>query len=135
MGSIVFKRENIAIHAYVVIFYRRGFVSKPNQRWDLETKPLQFFLQIILYCQSVKLIVKQIKMKRRKFIRYLQASLLAVIGTGLTSKFHNSQAQTGESLTITWLGHTCFLFEGGDTKVLVNPFRQIGCTAGYRDPK
>ena len=74
-------------------------------------------------------------MKRRKLIRYLQASLLAVMGIGLTSKFHNSSAQTGESLTITWLGHTCFLFEGGGTKVLVNPFRQIGCTAGYRDPK
>ncbi len=74
-------------------------------------------------------------MKRRKFIRYLKTSLLALIGTGLTSKLHPSQAQTGEYLTITWLGHTCFLFEGGDTKVLVNPFRQIGCTAGYRDPK
>ena len=83
----------------------------------------------------IKLRAKQIKMKRRKFIRYLQGSLLAVMGIGLTSKFHSSQAQTGESLTITWLGHTCFLFEGEGTKVLVNPFRQIGCTTGYRDPK
>ena len=74
-------------------------------------------------------------MKRRKFIRYLQGSLLAVMGIGLTSKFQSSQAQTGESLTIKWLGHTCFLFEGEGTKVLVNPFRQIGCTTGYRDPK
>ena len=74
-------------------------------------------------------------MKRRKFIRYAQASLLAVVGTGLTSRFYHSHAQTGESLTVRWLGHTCFLFEGGGTKVLVNPFRQIGCTAGYRDPK
>lgn len=73
-------------------------------------------------------------MKRRKFIRYTQASLLAVIGTGLASKFQQSQAQTEESLTVRWLGHTCFLFEGGGSKVLVNPFRQIGCTAGYRDP-
>ncbi|NES72808.1 MAG: Zn-dependent hydrolase, partial [Okeania sp. SIO2D1] len=38
-------------------------------------------------------------MKRRKFIRYTQASLLALIGTGLASKFHHSQAQTGEYLT------------------------------------
>ncbi|NEP89048.1 MAG: MBL fold metallo-hydrolase [Okeania sp. SIO2C2] len=73
-------------------------------------------------------------MKRRKFIRYTQASLLALMGTGLTSKFHHSQAQTGESLTIKWLGHTCFLFEDTATKVLVNPFRPIGCTAGYRNP-
>ncbi|MGB3510844.1 MAG: MBL fold metallo-hydrolase [Microcoleaceae cyanobacterium] len=74
-------------------------------------------------------------MKRRKFIRYAQTSLLALMGTGLASKFHHSQAQTTESLTVRWLGHTCFLFEGGGSKVLVNPFRQIGCTAGYRDPK
>ncbi len=74
-------------------------------------------------------------MKRRNFIRYAQASFLSVIGTGIVSKFHHSQAQTVESLNVRWLGHTCFLFEGGGTKVLVNPFRQIGCTAGYRSPK
>ncbi|MEB3341015.1 MBL fold metallo-hydrolase [Okeania sp.] len=74
-------------------------------------------------------------MKRRKFIHYLQTSLLAVTGIGLISKIHPSYAQTEESLTIKWLGHTCFLFEGGGTKVLVNPFRQIGCTTGYREPK
>jgi L-ascorbate metabolism protein UlaG (beta-lactamase superfamily) len=33
------------------------------------------------------------------------------------------------------LGHTCFLFTGGGTKILVNPFRTIGCTAKYRPPK
>ncbi len=74
-------------------------------------------------------------MKRRQFIRYTQAGLLAALGTSITSKWQISNAQTNETLTIQWLGHTCFLFSGGGFKVLVNPFRQIGCTAGYRDPK
>ena len=29
----------------------------------------------------------------------------------------------------------CFLFAGGGARVLVNPFRPLGCTAGYRSPK
>lgn len=74
-------------------------------------------------------------MKRRQFIRYTQAGLLAALGTSISSKWQVSNAQTNETLTIQWLGHTCFLFSGGGFKVLVNPFRQIGCTAGYRDPK
>lgn len=74
-------------------------------------------------------------MKRRKFIRGTQTALLAALGISLTSRWQISRAQTNETLTIQWLGHTCFLFSGGGFKVLVNPFRPIGCTAGYRDPK
>ncbi len=35
---------------------------------------------------------------------------------------------------LTWLYHSCVLFESSDLSVLVNPFRPIGCTAGYPAP-
>jgi L-ascorbate metabolism protein UlaG (beta-lactamase superfamily) len=73
-------------------------------------------------------------MKRRQLIRYAGASLLAVGATSAVSGW-NAQAQSGGSLTVEYLGHTCFLFVGGGKRILVNPFRTIGCTAGYRLPK
>jgi len=56
------------------------------------------------------------------------------LGTGLISQFQSYQAQTGDSVTIQSLGHTCFLFSGGGRRILVNPFQPIGCTAGYPAP-
>jgi len=73
-------------------------------------------------------------MKRRKLIRYASAGLLAAVGTGVTARLHPSPAQSSNVLSIKWLGHTCFLFTGGGRRILVNPFRRIGCTAKYRDP-
>lgn len=71
---------------------------------------------------------------RRQFMRYAQAGLIAGLSTGLVSKWQQpSQAQSG-SLGIQWLGHTCFLFTGSGQRVLVNPFRPVGCTANYRAP-
>jgi L-ascorbate metabolism protein UlaG (beta-lactamase superfamily) len=72
-------------------------------------------------------------MKRRQLMRYAGAGLIATVGTVATSKF--VQAATADSLSVQWLGHTCFLFTGGGKRVLVNPFRALGCTAGYRLPK
>ncbi|MEO8892283.1 MAG: MBL fold metallo-hydrolase [Coleofasciculaceae cyanobacterium] len=72
-------------------------------------------------------------MKRRQLMRYAGAGLIATVGTVATSKF--VQAATADSLSVQWLGHTCFLFTGGGKRVLVNPFRSLGCTAGYRLPK
>lgn len=74
-------------------------------------------------------------MKRRKLVRYAGASFLATLGLGLVSHQQTFQAQTSGSLSLQWLGHTCFLFSGGGRRVLVNPFRPIGCTAGYRPPQ
>lgn len=37
-------------------------------------------------------------------------------------------------LGLTWLDHSCVLCQGGPLQILVNPFRPIGCTAGYRAP-
>lgn len=75
-------------------------------------------------------------MKRRQLMRYAGASLLATLGTGLSSGISSSQAQTPSgSLSVQWLGHTCFLFTGSGVRILVNPFRTLGCTAGYRPPQ
>ena len=73
-------------------------------------------------------------MKRRQFVRYAGASLLATAGTGIASSFEAYQAQTN-SLSVQYLGHTCFLLTGSGQRILVNPFRSQGCTAGYRAPK
>ena len=70
-------------------------------------------------------------MRRRKFIRYTATSAITAIGM-LAAQ--NSQAQNSNSVTIEYLGHSSFLFTGDGLKVLVNPFRPIGCTAGYDAP-
>jgi hypothetical protein len=74
-------------------------------------------------------------MKRRQLLRYAQLGLFSTITTSLVSRLEESQAQTENRLTVQSLGHTCFLFTGGGLRVLVNPFRPIGCTTGYRPPK
>ena len=73
-------------------------------------------------------------MNRRNLLKYAGAGFLSTVGLGLASKHQSYQAQTG-SLTITALGHTAFLFAGSGKRVLVNPFKSIGCTAGYAEPK
>ncbi len=75
-------------------------------------------------------------MKRRDLIRYTGASLLATLGTMGTSALRATLAQSAnQSLSVQWLGHSAFLFSGSGMKILVNPFRTLGCTAGYRLPK
>jgi len=72
-------------------------------------------------------------MKRRKFFSYAGSSLVATIGLGLMDQLQRAQAQTGQ-VTIQALGHTSFLFTGDGRRILVNPFRRIGCTLGYASP-
>lgn len=80
-------------------------------------------------------------MKRRQLMRYAGTGLLAASLTGLASGFEKYQAAQKPSppnsggLSVQWLGHTCFLFTSNGLRILVNPFRTIGCTAGYRVPK
>ncbi|MBM0742956.1 MBL fold metallo-hydrolase [Phormidium sp. CLA17] len=74
-------------------------------------------------------------MKRRKLIRYAGTSLLTACGMGLISNLEHAQAQPQSPLSIQWFGHTCFLFAGGGRRILVNPFRKLGCTNGYRLPR
>lgn len=72
-------------------------------------------------------------MNRRNLLKYAGATLASTVGLGLASRYQSYQAQ-GEPLTITALGHTAFLFTGGGQRVLVNPFKAVGCTAGYTEP-
>jgi L-ascorbate metabolism protein UlaG (beta-lactamase superfamily) len=74
-------------------------------------------------------------MKRRQLMRYAGAGLIATVGTGLAGSNNSWLAATADTLSVQWLGHTCFLFTGGGKRVLVNPFRALGCAAGYRLPK
>jgi L-ascorbate metabolism protein UlaG (beta-lactamase superfamily) len=73
-------------------------------------------------------------MRRRQLLNYASASFMGALGLGVASHWQAAQAQTGGALAIKALGHTCFLFTGGGARVLVNPFRAVGCTSGYRVP-
>ncbi|HEY9906160.1 MAG TPA: MBL fold metallo-hydrolase [Thermosynechococcaceae cyanobacterium] len=73
-------------------------------------------------------------MKRRQLVRYAGAGALTALGAGLAAGLEPLQAQTA-GVTVQWLGHMAFLFSGDNQRILVNPFRSIGCTAKYRAPK
>ena len=72
-------------------------------------------------------------MNRRNLLKYAGATFASTLGLGLASNYQSFKAQGGP-LTITALGHTALLFTGGGQRVLVNPFKAIGCTAGYAEP-
>lgn len=76
-------------------------------------------------------------MKRRELIGYTGAGLTTVILTNFTGNQPvNGQTKAQKNnVLIQWLGHTCFLLTADNTKVLINPFKTIGCTAGYRPIK
>lgn len=68
-------------------------------------------------------------MKRRRLIRYAAAGTITSLGLDFLSRQGVGLAQdAGNTLTIESLGHTCFRFTGGGVRILVNPFRRIGCT-------
>lgn len=71
-------------------------------------------------------------MKRRSFVQ-AGAGLVAALGLGAIRSTQAIAQDAG--VTIQSLGHTCFLFTGDGRRILVNPFRPIGCTAGYRAPQ
>ncbi len=73
-------------------------------------------------------------MRRRRLIRYAGAGLLTTLGMGIASSLESYQAQSGGSLGIQAFGHMSFLFTGDGKRILVNPFRKLGCTAGYLSP-
>ncbi|MBE9109678.1 MBL fold metallo-hydrolase [Nodosilinea sp. LEGE 07298] len=69
-------------------------------------------------------------MKRRKLLGYAGAGVGVTLGMGVLNQ---AQAQSA-GVTIRSLGHTAFLFTGGGRRILVNPFRSIGCTEGLPSP-
>jgi L-ascorbate metabolism protein UlaG (beta-lactamase superfamily) len=76
----------------------------------------------------------EVFMKRRHLLKLSSASFLGTLSWGLASTWQTYQAQSSGTLTIQSLGHSCFLFTGSDRRILTNPFRPIGCTAGYQAP-
>ncbi len=73
-------------------------------------------------------------MKRRDFLRSVQAGVIVSVGAAVVRKLPMQPAAAATPLTIQWLGHTCVRFSGSGPSVLVNPFRPLGCTANYRAP-
>jgi len=71
-------------------------------------------------------------MKRRQFVKYAGIGFLSA--ASVAGGWGLAQAQGIASLNIQWLGHTCFVISSGGMRILVNPFRTLGCTAGYRLP-
>lgn len=69
-------------------------------------------------------------MKRRSLCLTGTAAFLA----GVTLPLAAAPVSKPGGLSIQWLGHTCFLFTSREGRILVNPFRPSGCTAGYRRP-
>ncbi|MFN9735914.1 MAG: MBL fold metallo-hydrolase, partial [Microcystis sp.] len=73
-------------------------------------------------------------MKRRDFILSAGTSFLTVGVSSVLAETKpkptnpTSPQKPDNSLLVQWLGHSCFLFTGGGQRVLVNPFRAIGCT-------
>jgi L-ascorbate metabolism protein UlaG (beta-lactamase superfamily) len=72
-------------------------------------------------------------MKRRKLLAYAGSGLAAMVGSGIRDRNQAALAQT-DRVTLRSLGHMAFLFTGGGRRILVNPFRRIGCTAGFPSP-
>ena len=73
-------------------------------------------------------------MKRRQLIRYGGIGLTMAIATSLMPRQPSFAQESSDSVTIQYLGHTCFLFTGDGVKILVNPYQSVGCTAGYTLP-
>jgi L-ascorbate metabolism protein UlaG (beta-lactamase superfamily) len=72
-------------------------------------------------------------MDRRRFLLQFSAGFVTTLGMGIAATRQQAQAQTA-GVQVRWLGHTSFLFEGDGRRILVNPFRTLGCTAGYAPP-
>lgn len=73
-------------------------------------------------------------MQRRQFIQTLSIGMLTTLGVIRSSQVLG-QNSSDSSILIQYLGHTCFLISGGGLRILVNPFRALGCTAGYKLPQ
>jgi L-ascorbate metabolism protein UlaG (beta-lactamase superfamily) len=71
-------------------------------------------------------------MKRRQLLQYTGAGALATLGSSWIAQGGWTQSS---GVTITALGHMAFTFSGSGLRILANPFRSLGCTAGLSAPK
>ncbi len=69
-------------------------------------------------------------MKRRELLGYLGMGATLALG----SSAGVVRAQSG-GVSVRALGHMSFLISGNGQRILVNPFKPLGCTAGYPAPK
>jgi L-ascorbate metabolism protein UlaG (beta-lactamase superfamily) len=74
-------------------------------------------------------------MNRRQIIQRLSFLLGSIPWATSWAQSEFSPPVAAEGLILTWLNHSCVLFQGGSFRILVNPFRSLGCTAGYPPPK
>lgn len=72
-------------------------------------------------------------MKRRQWLGYLGLSSVSMVAA-LGTREDRVLAQSG-GVSIRSMGHMSFLISGNGTRILVNPFKPLGCTAGYPAPK
>ena len=73
-------------------------------------------------------------MKRRQLIRAGMGALGAAGVIALSPQRNQAQTSSDNPLKIEWLGHTAFLFSSNNRRILVNPFKPVGCTKGYPAP-
>lgn len=86
-------------------------------------------------------------MKRREFIQWTGAGFVSTLGLAALfpdqplvaaprNNARNAPRNTASNgLSIQWLGHMSFVFSGGGSRILANPFRPGGCTAKYPAPR
>lgn len=73
-------------------------------------------------------------MKRRQLIRVGMGALATAGVIALSPQRNQAQTSSNNTLKIEWLGHTAFLFSSNNRRLLVNPFKPVGCTKGYPAP-
>lgn len=61
-------------------------------------------------------------------------ALLAVALGSIVAGSSPAQA-AGDGVRITSYGHSALMIEGGGARVLLNPFRAVGCAAGLAEPR
>lgn len=59
------------------------------------------------------------------------SSAALLLGLGLVSP----AASQASGVTITSYGHSALLIQGGGARVLLNPFKAVGCAAGLAEPR
>ncbi|MCP9786162.1 MBL fold metallo-hydrolase [Cyanobium sp. N5-Cardenillas] len=72
--------------------------------------------------------------QRRTTTSGLRLGLGLALAAGLTLPLP-AMAQKGGGVTITSLGHSALMIQGGGARVLVNPFQAVGCAAGLPEPR
>ncbi|MFM7237587.1 MAG: MBL fold metallo-hydrolase [Cyanobium sp.] len=65
----------------------------------------------------------------------LAAPLLLALAALLSISSTPNAWASGEGVRITSFGHSALLIEGGGARVLLNPFRAVGCASGLSEPR